>query len=129
MVRHLLPLLGQQRRRLAGGVLLLAVVVIGLQLYEATPRELRLELVLGPLHREVVEVRVAYMLQGDEYEGTRLSFPGGAPRRIPLRTDLPHGRFEVNVHLTRVDGTGWHRVHPIDVDAALDGPVRVALAE
>lgn len=129
MFHNLFPVLGRSRARIARLALVVAAVVIVAQVYGASPRETRIELVLGPSHLEVIEVRLAYLQRGVEYKAVRFSFPGGAPPRIPHRTDLPAGHFEVNLWLTRRSGSVQRVVRALDTPTQGDGPIVLPLDE
>jgi hypothetical protein len=54
---------------------------------------------LGPQHSQFVEVRVAYVQQGEELHGVAFSFPDGAPGKLHHSVQLPAGEFEVHTEL------------------------------
>ena len=74
-----LEALVKNRRRLAPAVLLVGVALVATQLWAYVPRETELQLELGELHEQVVEVRLAYLQNGAEIRVARFGFPSGAP--------------------------------------------------
>lgn len=59
------------------------------------PREVDVEVQLGPLHHQCTEVRLSYARAGEELHGVLLRFPEGAPERVRHTVNLPEGEFEV----------------------------------
>jgi hypothetical protein len=104
-----------------GGVLLVASVLL-----RSAPREVQVQLELGPSHREYVEVRVAYLQAGEELHGVAFSFPQGAPDRVNHRVRLPAGDFEVLTELLPLHGAAYASVGRIH--APSDGVVKIAVA-
>jgi len=125
-MRRLVRFVDRHRRRLATLAAVLGLGVLALTLWPAVPRETQLELVLGPEHAQVVEVRVAYVQQQEELHGVRLGFPQGAPAVVRHRVSLPSGRFEVRLHLLRRAGPALSFVRTLHTPA--DGVVRLRLA-
>jgi hypothetical protein len=82
-----------------GGILLVAS-----QLLDAAPREVEVDLKLGPEHREFVEVRVAYIQEGEALHGVAFSFPEGAPKLVHHSVQLPAGEYEVHTTLRPARG-------------------------
>lgn len=68
-------------------------------LIRAAPSTVDVELVLGPLHSQFVEVRLAYVQRGEEVHGVAFSFPEGAPGNLHHSVELPAGEFEVHTEL------------------------------
>lgn len=124
-MRRALRFVDRHRRRLASVVALLGLAVLGLTLWPAVPKETELELVLGPDHAQVVEVRVAYVQQQEELQGVRLRFPEGAPGVVRHRVSLPSGRFEVRLDLLRRGAPALSFVRTFETPA--DGVVRLHL--
>jgi hypothetical protein len=66
----------------------------------------KVQLELGPAHRKVVEIRVAFVQAGQELHGVALAFPEGAPDRLPLQpVRLPPGDFELHTELRSERGS------------------------
>src|SRR4051812_38344785 len=104
---------------------LLGVAVVALVLLPHVPRKVDVELELGPSHREIVEVRVAYVKDGEELHGVSFSFPDGAPGLVRHSVSLPPGDFEVHTELRPSDGHSRGSVEKLHAPA--DGPVRIWL--
>jgi hypothetical protein len=100
MLRPLLARLTPHKQRIARLVGLTGVLLVGSQLLRAAPRDVEVELKLGPAHRQFVEVRVAYVQQGEEVHGVAYKFPDGAPGLLHHSVQLPAGEFEVHTELT-----------------------------
>jgi hypothetical protein len=113
------------RPRLARLTALLGVIVVGLVLLPHVPRTVDVEFELGPSHREIVEVRVAYVKDGEELHGVSFSFPDGAPGRVRHSVSLPAGDFEVHTELRPNHGQSRGSVEKLHAPA--DGPVRIRL--
>jgi len=62
------------------------------------------ELDLGPGHAEVVELRLIYMLEGEELRGVSFQFSSGAPARVQHRVSLPTGELELHCVVRGRDG-------------------------
>lgn len=118
LVRH--------RVRLAKAALVLAVLGVAGELFGAYPREVDLALTLGPDHRLVRELRVAYVQDGQELHGVRLSYPDGAPEQVRHRVRLGPGRYELRVELN-AQGSG-RRVEQRTLQVPTEGTVQLALA-
>ena len=114
-----------QRHRLSRLTLLLGVVVVGLVLLPHIPRTVDVEFELGPSHREIVEVRVAYVKDGEELHGVSFNFPDGAPGAVRHSVSLPPGDFEVHTELRPSHGQSRGSVEKLHAPA--DGPVRIRL--
>ena len=117
----------QHRPRLARLVGLAGIAAIAMVLAPRIPRTVDVELVLGPSLRDFVEVRVAYLQEGEELHGVAFSFPSGAPERVHHAVSLPAGDFEVRTELRRADGRSQASVRSLHAPAA--GTVRIPLAE
>jgi hypothetical protein len=98
------------------GVLLVASLLI-----RGAPREVDVELKLGPQHSQFVEVRVAYVQQGEEVHGVAFSFPDGAPGKLHHLVQLPAGEFEVHTELRPPRGPILGSIGRLQ--APSDGPV------
>ena len=113
--------------RLARIALIAAGGAVLVHLLGAVPQESHLELVLGPEHGQVIEIRVAFLQDGDALQGVRLSFPSGAPPSVPLRADLPRGDVELAVQLRALDGST--REVSRNVAVPVEGRLRVHVEE
>ena len=113
------------RHRLSRLTLLLGVIVVGLVLLPHVPRKVDVEFELGPSHREIVEVRVAYVKDGEELHGVSFTFPDGAPGAVRHSVSLPPGDFEVHTELRPSHGQSRGSVEKLH--APTDGPVRILL--
>ncbi|HET8936287.1 MAG TPA: hypothetical protein VFN67_22745 [Polyangiales bacterium] len=121
MLSPLLARLKPHKQRIArliglGGMLLVASLLI-----RGAPREVEVELMLGPQHRQFVEVRVAYVQQGEEVHGVAFSFPDGAPGELHHSVQLPAGEFEVHTELRPLHGAVLASIGRLH--APNDGPV------
>ena len=114
-----------QRHRLSRLTLLLGVVVVGLVLLPHIPRTVDVEFELGPSHREIVEVRVVYVQDGEELKGVSFSFPEGAPGQLRHSVSLPPGDFEVHTELRPSHGLSLASVRKLH--APSEGLVRIRL--
>jgi hypothetical protein len=113
------------RQRLARLTMLLGLIVVGLVLLPHVPRKVDVELELGRSHREIVEVRVTYVKDGEELHGVSFSFPHGAPGQVRHSVSLPPGDFEVHTELRPSHGQSRGSVDKLHTPA--DGPVRIRL--
>jgi hypothetical protein len=98
-MRSLIEKLQPHKARIArligmGGVLIVASVLI-----RGAPRTVDVEIELGPLHRQFVELRIAYVHEGQELHGALFAFPNGAPGSLKHSVQLPAGDFEVHTQL------------------------------
>ena len=114
-----------QRQRLSRLIGLLGVVVVGLVLLPHVPRKVDVEFELPPSHREIVEVRVAYVKDGEELHGVSFSFPDGAPGQVRHSVSLPPGDFEVHTELRPSHGLALASVEKLHTP--VDGLVRIWL--
>lgn len=104
MLKPLLARLQPHKQRIARMVGLGGILLVASQLIRAAPREVEVELKLGPNHRRFVEVRVAYVQQGEELHGVAFKFPEGAPGFVHHAVQLPAGEFEVHTQLRGASG-------------------------
>lgn len=111
------------RKRLARLTAVAGAAVVALLLLPHVPRTVEVELELGPRHRDIVEVRVAYVQSGEELQGVSLSFPGGAPTRVRHSVRLPSGDFEVQAAVRSAQGAPRAVVGKFHAPA--DGPVLI----
>jgi hypothetical protein len=113
------------RRSLARITLLCGGVVVALALFPHVPRKVDVEFELGPTHREIVEVRVAYVQDGEELKGVSFSFPDGAPGQLRHSVSLPPGDFEVHTELRPSHGLSLASVRKLHAPA--EGLVKIRL--
>ena len=99
MLSPLLARLKPHKQRIARLIGLSGVLLVASLLIRGAPREVEVELMLGPAHRQFVAVRVAYVQQGEEIHGVAFSFPDGAPGQLHHSVQLPAGEFEVHTEL------------------------------
>jgi len=104
MLTPLLAWLQPHKQRIARMIGIGGVLLVASQLIRAAPREVEVELKLGPDHRKFVEVRVAYVQQGEELHGVSFAFPNGAPGFVHHSVQLPAGDFEVHTALRSSSG-------------------------
>ena len=98
---------------------------MALTLFPHVPRKVDVEFELGPSHREIVEVRVAYLRDGEELQGVSFSFPDGAPGRVRHSVSLPAGDFEVHTAVRPNHGQSRESVGKLH--APSDGLVKISL--
>jgi len=98
-LRSLLTRLQPHRSRIARLIGLAGVLIVASLLLRGAPRTVDVELELGPLHRQFVELRIAYVQEGQELHGALFSFPNGAPGSLKHSVQLPAGEFEVHTEL------------------------------
>lgn len=103
-MRKLLARLEPHKRRIARFIGLGGVLIVASLLLRNAPREVQVDLMLGPLHRQFNEVRVAYVQRGEEVHGVAFTFPDGAPGQLHHSLQLPEGDFEVHTELRARDG-------------------------
>jgi hypothetical protein len=99
--------------------------VVVLVAFPHFPRKVDVEFELGPTHREIVEVRVAYLQDGEELKGVSFSFPEGAPGQLRHSVSLPPGDFEVRTELRPSHGLSLASVRKLH--APTEGLVRIRL--
>jgi len=122
---RLRTLLSTHRQALARLTAVAGAVVVGLALFPHVPRKVDVEFELGPTHREIVEVRVAYVQDGEELHGVSFSFPEGAPGHVRHSVSLPPGDFEVHTQLRPSQGRTRGSVGKLHAPA--EGTVRFRL--
>ena len=103
-MRNLLARLQPYKRKIARFVGLGGVLIVASLLLRNAPREVQVDLMLGPLHQQFTEVRVAYVQQGEEVHGVAFTFPDGAPGQLHHSVQLPAGEFEVHTELRPLHG-------------------------
>ena len=106
-------------------VLGLAVLFVGGEVLGAMRHDTDIVFVLGPDHADVVEARVSYVLEGEEMQGARFAWSGGAPERVHHQASLPGGRYDVVITLRTRES--WHEeTRGLEVPA--DSRVRLDLS-
>jgi hypothetical protein len=113
------------RRGLSRLTAVVGASVAALALFPHVPRQVEVEFELGPSHQEIVEVRVAYLQDGEELHGVSFSFPDGAPGRVRHSVSLPPGEFEVHTLLRPNHGRSRGSVDKLHAPA--EGTVRFRL--
>jgi hypothetical protein len=121
--RVLLAFLKEHKHRFAKPIALGGMLLIASLLMRQAPRDIQVELELPPEHREFVEVRVAYLQEGEELHGATFSFPDGAPGSLRHSLKLPAGDFEVRTELRPNHGAVFASVGKLH--APSDGVVRI----
>ncbi len=105
--------------------MVVGAAVVALALFPHLPRKVDVAFELGPTHREIVEVRVAYRQDGEELHGVSFTFPDGAPGQVRHTVSLPPGEFEVHTELRPNNGRTRGIVSKLHAPA--DGLVRFRL--
>jgi hypothetical protein len=100
--------LAQHRRRLAPLVLVGGVLLVAGPLSEATPRATNIRVELAE-PQQVREVTLSVLDAGEAVVGVRLAYERGAPERIEEALELPAGRYELRVDVTRAAGADEER--------------------
>lgn len=117
-----------RHRPLAARLIALAgLAAVAAVLAPRVPRPVKVDLLLGPAHQEFVEVRVAYLQEGEELHGVAFNFPSGAPPRVHHEVSLPAGDFEVHTELRRADGRSQASTRSLHAPAT--GTVLIPLVE
>lgn len=96
--------LTENRRRIAGLVLVAFVVLVAVDLSRTVPRETRLRFDLGADHDDVRSVDLAYTCGDEAVEQAMHRYPQGAPSRLSDTLDLVPGRYEVRLDVVYADG-------------------------
>lgn len=112
------------RRRIAGLVLVLFVLVLVVDLSGTVPRETQLSLDLGEDHDDVRELVIEYSEEGELVHYATRRFADGAPRRLSDHVDLLPGHYAVRLGITYEDGHDAEREG--EFDAPADGTVVVS---
>ena len=126
-MRRLAELLSRHRRRVARVVLVVAVLVVGLELWPSFPRDTELEYALGPGHGRIVELRVAYIQDGEEVHGVSFRWDAGAPEAVRHSIKLPAGEFQLRCELRERGGDS--RAVQRTLTTPAEGVVRIHLFE
>jgi len=122
----LLAFLKDHRRRIARVVAVVGVLLVGLTLFDAAPREVAVRYRLGPDHRDVAEARIAYVQDGDELKVVSFRYERGGPETIFHTVELSPGRYDVVARLRRPDEVQTVTRH---LEVPSDGVVRIDLFE
>jgi hypothetical protein len=129
-MQSLIRLVQQHRRVLARLVLATGTTVVLLQFWPLVEPlvspDTVVELELGPEHAEVVELRLIYLLEGEELRGVSFRFSDGAPATVQHRVSLPSGELELQCVLRGRDGAS--RVLTRKLRTQVGGRVRISIA-
>lgn len=106
-------------------VLGVAVLLVGGEVLGAMRHDTDVVFDLGADHRQVVEARVSYLLDGEEMQGASFRWPSGAPDRVHHQASLPGGRYQVDIAL-RTHEAWREETRTLEVPAS--GRVRLDLA-
>lgn len=124
-MRDVLEFLKKHRSRLARVVFVVGALVVGLTLVSAAPRETHLRFAVGPDHRDVTDVRIAYVQAGEVVRGAHFPFRMGAPEVIRHRVELAPGLYEVRAELR---GPRVRRDLRAPLEVPAEGTVRIDLS-
>jgi hypothetical protein len=94
----------KDRRAISRVVLVLGALFVASRIWPNVRHETNLLFTLGPEHEKIVEVRIAYIVDGEESYGVTFHYPSGAPSQITHRLGLPHGRYQIKIELKQRDG-------------------------
>lgn len=83
------------RRAISRVVLLGAVLFLCMRLWPSIPHETNIMYDLGPEHKNIVELRIDYLYEGEAHCGTILHYPSGAPSLVRHRVQLPYGTYRI----------------------------------
>jgi hypothetical protein len=123
-------LVQQHRRTLAQVVLAVGTALVLLQfwplLQPLISPETVVELELGPEHAQVLELRLVYLLEGEELRVVNFRFQDGAPATVRHRVSLPTGELELQCVLRVRNGES--RVLTRRLHAPAEGLVRISVA-
>ncbi len=119
--------LARHRRRLTPLVLVGGVALVAGPLADAAPRETSVRLRLAE-PGAVREVGLSVFEGGEPVLGLRLPYARGAPARIDESLDLPPGRYELRIDVTRGEGEARARSTAVRVlEVPVEGVVLVEL--
>ncbi len=102
---ELLQRLLAHRRRLAPLVLIVGVLLVGSQLWEAVPQETEIHYRLGPQHEEIRSISLSYQTGGEEVVRTDFRWPAGAPRTVPHAVSLPPAEYLIEAEVRASSGS------------------------
>ena len=123
-------LVQQHRRTLARVVLVVGTTLVLLQFWPLVQPmispETVVELELGPEHSKVRELRLVYLLEGEELRVVNFRFANGAPATVQHRVSLPTGELELQCVL--LDRNGASRVLTRRLHTPAEGLVRISVA-
>jgi hypothetical protein len=122
-MRALRAIFEKHKSRLARLTALGGILVVASVLLRGAPRQVQVVLDLGPAHRDFVEVRMAYVQEGEELHGVAFTFPNGAPASVRHAVSLPAGDFEVRTEVRPLHGAWLASIGRLH--APSDGPVRI----
>lgn len=115
------------RRRWAPALAIVGALVVGRELMDGTPREVDVELPLGPEHADVRRVDVSYLESDELVHHVSLRYPEGAPESLRHTVELAPGSYVVAVDLEHEGGATESREGRLEAPA--EGRVRVHLRE
>lgn len=92
------------RRRIARVLLVTAVCYGATRVWPAVPHATNIRFDLGPQHREIMELQVGFVRDGEPLQGASFRFPDGAPPILQHEVTLPTGRYDVQVRCRRQNG-------------------------
>jgi hypothetical protein len=126
----LVRLVQQHRRTLARMIMAVGTCVVLLQFWPLVEPlvspETVVELDLGPAHAQVVELRLIYLLEGEELRGVSFRFSDGAPPQVQHRVSLPTGELELQCVVRGRDGASHVLTRKLRTGAG--GRVRISIA-
>ena len=93
------------RRRIARLLLVAAVCFGATKIWPAVPQKSDLRIELGPQHREIMELHLDFMRDGEHLQSASFRFPLGAPESLRHEISLPTGRYDVRVQCRRASAT------------------------
>ena len=115
------------RKRWAPALAIVGALVVGREVLGGAPREVEVELPLGPEHGEVRRVEVSYLESDELVHHVSLRYPEGAPEALRHTVELAPGRYVVAVDLVHEGGATESREGRLEAPA--EGRVRVHLRE
>lgn len=93
------------RQRIARFLLVAAVCFGATRVWPAVPHTTDMRFDLGPQHREIMELHVGFLRDGEPVKGALFRFPDGAPETVRHEVMLPTGRYDLQVRCRRATGT------------------------
>lgn len=93
------------RQRIARVLLVGAVCFGATRVWPAVPQTTDVRFELGPQHREIMELQVGFLRDGEPVKGASFRFPEGAPETVRHEVMLPTGRYDLQVRCRRAQGT------------------------
>jgi hypothetical protein len=115
----------ERRRRYAPILLVAGAAVVGRLVFDNTPRDQEVRLVLTQAQRDARSVRIDYALEGEEITGVLVQYPEGAPAWVTHVPSLSPGHYDVVIELGYRDGHVEHVVKTLTVPS--EGVARLDL--